>query len=53
MSESASSSRAIRRSRMPVRTTIHSSEVSTSAESSSFVSTRSGTLAPMPVMDTR
>ena len=48
MSVSASSSRAIRRSRMPVRSTIHSSFVSTSVESSSFVSTRSGTWQPEP-----
>ena len=43
MSVSASSSAAIRRSRMPVRSTIHSSFVSTSFDRSSFVSTRSGT----------
>ena len=48
MSVSASSSRAIRRSRMPVRSMIHSSFVSTSVESSSFVSTRSGTWQPEP-----
>jgi hypothetical protein len=42
-SVSASSGAAIRRSRMPVRVWIHSSEVSTSVASSSFVSTRSGT----------
>ena len=53
MSDSASSSRAMRRSRIPVRTTIHSSVVSTSLDSSSFVITRSGTLAPMPVIETR
>ena len=41
-SVSACSGAAIRRSRMPVRSMIHSSEVSTSVESSSFVSTRSG-----------
>ena len=42
-SEIASPSAAIRRSRIPVRSRIHSSEVSTSRDSSSFVSTRSGT----------
>ena len=41
-SESACESAAIRRSRMPVRSMIHSSDVSTSCESSSFVTTRSG-----------
>src|SRR5438477_318448 len=51
-SESASSAAAIRRSRMPVRSTIHSSEVSTYCESSSFFTTRSGTLQPSPVMET-
>ena len=38
----ACSGAAIRRSRMPVRSMIHSSVVSTIVESSSFVSTRSG-----------
>ena len=47
----ASSSAAIRRSRMPVRSMIHSFEVSTSVESSSFVSTRSGTYEPRPVIE--
>ena len=42
-SESACSGAAIRRSRMPVRSMIHSSEVSTCCASSSFVTTRSGT----------
>ena len=42
-SERACESAAIRRSRMPVRSMIHSSDVSTSFESSSFVTTRSGT----------
>src|ERR1044072_2774515 len=41
---------AIRRSRMPVRSTIHSSEVSTSFARSAFVSTRSGTYMPVPVI---
>src|SRR5881396_602281 len=50
-SESASSGAAIRRSRIPVRSTIHSSEVSISVESSSFVITRSGTCAPRPVIE--
>src|SRR5688500_7449206 len=45
-----SSSAAIRRSRMPVRLTIHSSEVSTSFERSSFVSTRDGAYIPQPVI---
>ena len=48
MSVSASSSAAIRRSRMPVRSTIHSSFVSTIVDSSSFVRTRSGTWQPSP-----
>src|SRR6476646_850684 len=47
-SESASESAAIRRSRIPVRSTSHSSEVASSRESSSFVTTRSGTCAPRP-----
>ena len=38
----ACSGAAIRRSLMPVRSVIHSSVVSTSSASSSFVSTRSG-----------
>ena len=42
-----------RRSRMPVRSMIHSSFVSTMAESSSFVITRSGTYEPMPVIAAR
>jgi hypothetical protein len=41
-SESASSFAAIRRSRIPVRSMIHSFEVSTMPASSSFVRTRSG-----------
>src|SRR5260221_2043752 len=41
---------AIRRSRMRVRSTIHSSEVSTSFARSAFVSTRSGTYRPVPVI---
>jgi hypothetical protein len=43
MSDSASSGAAIRRSRMPVRSRIHSSEVSTTLARSSFVNTWSGT----------
>src|SRR5438552_5820446 len=50
-SVSASLGAAIRRSRMPVRAMIHSSDVSTMVESSSFVSTRSGTCAPRPVIE--
>ena len=53
MSVSASSSVAKRRSRMPVRSTIHSSEVSTNCARSSFVNTRSGTCTPRPVIPTR
>ena len=53
MSVSASSSAAIRRSRIPVRSKIHSSEVSTSCASSSFVMTRSGTCVPSPVIPIR
>src|SRR6188472_4008862 len=45
-----SSSAAMRRSRMPVRLTIHSSEVSTMVDSSSLVMTRSGAYIPHPVM---
>src|SRR6185503_1273124 len=41
---------AMRRSRMPVRSTIHSSDVSTSFSRSWFVNTRSGTYMPVPVM---
>src|SRR4029450_5092318 len=48
----ACSGAAIRRSLMPVRSMIHSSDVSTSSASSSFVSTRSGTYVPRPVIDT-
>ncbi len=51
MSVSASSSAAIRRSLIPVRSRIHSSFVSTSFERSSFVSTRSGTCTPSPVIE--
>ena len=39
-----------RRSRMPVRVEIHSSLVSIIVESSSFVTVRSGTARPVPVM---
>ena len=51
-SESASSGAATLRSRMPVRVRIHSSVVSTRPASSSFVTTRSGTCAPRPVIET-
>src|SRR5262245_16535724 len=50
MSLEAWSGAAMRRSRMPVRSTIHSSDVSTSFSRSWFVSTRSGTYMPVPVM---
>src|SRR3990170_3405978 len=50
MSLSASSLLAILRSRMPVRSWIHSSEVSTYCARSSFVTTRAGTWTPRPVM---
>ena len=53
MSVSASSSAAIRRSRIPVRSRIHSSEVSTISASSSFVITFSGTWTPRPVIPIR
>ena len=53
MSESASSAAAKRRSLIPVRAVIHSSEVSTICASSSFVTTRSGTWQPSPVIETR
>ena len=46
----ASSTRAMRRSRMPVRVVIHSSEVSRNWPSSSLVSTRSGTWTPSALM---
>src|SRR5438132_5813041 len=52
-SDIASSSFAIRRSRMPVRSMIHSSVVSTRVSSSWFASTRSGTRQPMPVIEMR
>src|SRR6187431_1140747 len=45
-----SSSAAMRRSRMPVRLTIHSSEVSTIVDSSSLVMTRDGAYIPQPVI---
>jgi hypothetical protein len=48
----ASSSAAIRRSLIPVRSVIHSSDVSTICSRSAFVRTRSGTCAPIPVMPT-
>ena len=51
-SDSASSFDAIRRSRIPVRSKIHSSDVSTYCASSSFVTMRSGTLQPRPVIVT-
>src|SRR2546422_7282883 len=40
----------MRRSRIPVRSRIHSSEVSTRRSSSWFVTTRSGTYMPVPTM---
>src|SRR3954454_15083097 len=52
MSESACSGAATRRSRMPVRSMIHSFVVSTIVDSSSFVITRSGAYAPKPVIET-
>ena len=48
MSEIASSVAAMRRSRMPVRSRIHSSEVSTSVASSSFVTHALGHVAAEP-----
>ena len=50
-SDIASVSAAMRRSRMPVRLRIHSSLVSTIVAISSFVSTRSGTWQPRPVIE--
>src|SRR5439155_5341772 len=50
MSEEASSSAAMRRSRIPVRSTIHSSEVSTSRSRSRLVRTFCGTYMPVPVI---
>ena len=44
---------ATRRSRIPVRSRIHSSEVSTIFAISSFVMTRSGACDPMPVIEMR
>src|SRR5438105_3253744 len=49
-SDAAWSSRAIRRSRMPVRSRIQASEVSTIRSRSALVSTRSGTYIPVPAM---
>src|SRR5881628_664656 len=49
-SDDAWSGRAIRRSTMPVRSRIHSSEVSTIRSKSALVSTRSGTYMPVPTM---
>ena len=40
----------MRRSRIPVRETIHSSDVSTSLARSSFVITRDGAYIPHPVI---
>src|SRR5512134_3624888 len=40
----------MRRSRMPVRSRIHASEVSTMRSRSALVSTRSGTYMPVPAM---
>ena len=53
MSLSASSCVAIRRSLIPVRSWIHSSDVSTNAAMSSFVITLAGTFVPSPVMPMR
>src|SRR5581483_5817345 len=50
-SDIASGPSASLRSRMPVRVTILSSDVSTIFERSSFVTTRSGTLHPRPVIE--
>ena len=47
-----SPSAAMRRSRMPVREVIHSSEVSTIFSSSALVSTLSGRYLPVPMMET-
>src|SRR6185436_6184797 len=49
-SELACSGAEIRRSRIPVRARIHSSDVSTIFSRSWFVSTRSGTYMPVPAM---
>ncbi len=43
---------ATRRSRIPVRVTIHSSEVSTMRSRSAFVSTADGAYRPQPVIRT-
>ena len=53
MSVSACSLVANRRSRIPVRSTIHSSVVSTNCSRSLFVKTRSGTQTPRPVIPMR
>src|ERR671915_109998 len=45
-----SSSAAMRRSRIPVRVTIHSSDVSTIRDRSSLVRTRDGAYIPQPVI---
>ena len=50
-SDIASPSAAMRRSLIPVRAVIHSSDVSTIFASSSFVTTRSGTWQPSPVIE--
>src|SRR4051812_39918430 len=47
-----SSSAAMRRSLMPVRERIHSSEVSTIFSNSALVRTRSGKYEPVPMMET-
>src|SRR5512137_556562 len=49
-SEDACSGAPMRRSTMPVRSRIHSSEVSTMRSRSEFDSTRSGTYIPVPAM---
>ena len=42
----------MRRSRMPVRVTIHSSDVSTIFSNSALVRIRSGTYEPVPMIET-
>src|SRR5262245_15349675 len=53
MSDVASPSAAYRRSLIPVRWTIHSSEVSTIFSNQAFGTTRAGTYEPVPAMPTR
>jgi hypothetical protein len=52
MTEAGSSSPAIRRSRMPVRVTIHSSVVSTMRSKSALRRILAGRYAPVPVSAT-